>query len=245
MIKLWFITACHERFALTRLCLEQRSRMLIELQEAGIDAHCIVAADDANLDAAAQFGLDTMRRQNYPLGWKVNEMFAYACQEGEADYVVTIGSDDWCLASQFAHLPEPDTVKMSGHAALVHPSGSKIMLVRCLSNEVGIIPWIIPRALLEPVDFRPADSEARQYIDGSIRRGLGAKALWSVEPVDELQLVDFKSDTNITSYDIIHQVREDVREMESPFTLLATRYPSDLCESAANLYLRAGWLPNN
>lgn len=251
----WFITACYQRVELTRICLEQRARLLAELGDMGLDAHCVVAADDANLDSARHLGLDTIRVANQPLARKVNDMIEYACREGGADYVVTIGSDDWCLASQFASLPDPRTVKTSGHAAVVDPSGERIVLVRC-ENGIGHIPWIIPRQLLEPLGFRPAEDEVERGIDGSIRRGLISRLpngerpnarrqkrglqpsppFWSVG-YDPLQLVDFKSELNITSYDQIGGHGPNVHEETDPFRLLATRYPQDLCDRMEALYL--------
>ncbi len=250
----WFITACYKRFDLTRICLEQRARLLDELRDLGIDADCIVAADDENLDTADEFGLPTIRRPNQPLARKVNDMIEYACREGGADFVVTLGSDNWCLASQFVSLPDQRTVKTSGHAAVVDPSGERILLVHS-ENGVGNIPWIIPRALLEPVGFRPADDTVEVGIDGAIRSGLISRLpngerpnarrrlrglqpeqpFWSVA-TEPLQLVDFKTGLNITPYELIRGSRRDAHEESDPFALLATRYPEDLCERMEALY---------
>src|SRR3990167_7736133 len=123
MPRVWFITACFGRFEITRLCLEQRALVLEEFRAMGYEAHCVVAGDDENLDIAREFEMIALDRPNRPLGRKVNDMIEYACREGEADFVVTLGSDDWCLASQFRDLPDDLTVKASGHVAIVDPTG--------------------------------------------------------------------------------------------------------------------------
>lgn len=255
MTRLWFITACHYRYELTRICLEQRARLLDELATMGIDAHCVVAASDANLDTAREIGLDTIEVPNSPLGRKVNDMIEYACRRG-ADNVVTLGSDDWCTADQFQDLPDERTIKTAGDAAIMHPSGDRMLLVHS-ENGIGHIPWIIPRALLKPVRFRPVDEMIERGIDGSIRHSLlsllpsgerpnarrqkqglqPSPPFWSVG-YGPLQLVDFKSSFNITSYELTRGSGPNVNEQSDPFRLLATRYPQDLCDRMEALYLK-------
>ena len=106
-----------------------------------------------------------------------------------------------------------------------------------------------------PVD--PAKDEVERGIDGSIRRGLMSRLpsgerpnarrrrrglqpdvdpFWPVA-TDPLQLVDFKTGENITPYELVRGSMKTAQEAPYPFALLTARYPADLCERMAELYL--------
>lgn len=260
---LWFVQPVHGRVGLARLCMEQRRRMMDELAGRGIDANMIVVGNDANVATARELGFHALERPN-ELGRKVNEGFEWACREGGADFVTYIGSDDWALASWFATLPPVDRVKTSAHIAFVGPLVAPTLRVRTVPGSVGNAPWIIPRALLERVGFRPSVDGRRQGIDGSIRNSL-ARALsprrgrWEFasaaewrranregdsgriflhEHGDELRCVDFKgSKEQITSYSAaMGRPRWVIHDEPDPWPTLATRYPADLCERMERLY---------
>lgn len=232
--------------------------MLAELASEGIEAQAVVVGDDANLTTARELGFHVLDRPNV-LGRKVNDGIEFACREGGADFVTYIGSDDWALASWFTTMPPAGQVKTSRWVAFVAPGGESL-IVREAVGSVGNAPWIIPRALLEPSEFRPVRDNRMNGIDGSIRDGVtpppperweyAAAAEWREagrerfarrflrEDGDELRVVDFKgSKEQITSYGLVASRARWVRYAEpDPWSALATRYPVDLVERMQKFY---------
>jgi hypothetical protein len=261
MTSLWFVQPVHGRVGLTRLCMEQRRRMVDELAGLGVDAQMVVVGNDVNLDTARELDFHALERPNI-LGMKVNDGFEYACKRG-ADFVSYIGSDDWALASWFATMPPVDRVKTSRWVAFVAPAGDRL-IVREVPGSVGNAPWIIPRELLALADFRPVRANRMNGIDGSIRDGLTAAAraadarsahhqtaalrrqaardriavTFQHEDGDELRFVDFKgSREQITSYSLALSKPRRLRYDEpNPWPTLATRYPADLVERMEKFY---------
>lgn len=209
----------------------------------------MIVADDENLDIAAEFGFSTWEQSNDQLGRKFNDGLEFACRYLDADLVVLIGSDDWMHVDLFDRLPrehwEPDlstidqAITWSDAPEAI--TGREIALVdlehgrlrRCRSRgRSGVIPWIFPRAALEPSGFRPIRDELNIGIDGSLMAGLGCRPEWVFVDPHDLCRVDFKSDVNLNSYDKITGSIGYGPVCLDPWAVLARAYPRYLVEMA-------------
>jgi hypothetical protein len=102
---------------------------------------------------------------------------------------------------------------------------------------------IIPRHLVEPFHFRPADEDRRRACDTSILSNLtlfhGDQTM-KVEHrhLHDRQIVDWKtSETQLNSFDVVaRQFRDE--ETADPFVELAGVYPDEALEEMASYYAR-------
>ena len=221
-----------------------------ELAAAGIQAHCVVVGDDANLGTAERLGFHTVQQNNEYLGRKFNDGFQYAAEHG-ADFVVSIGSDDWVHPDLFSRMPLPQAEWRDPSPeepfVMWNPdspeilTGREILLVDMLNpraklcrstGSFGVIPWVIPVNALEPSGFRPIPDKQERGIDGALIAGLGVQPSWVFHDPHPLCRVDFKSDVNLNSYDSITRAIGDGDETTDPFTLLEDKYPRFLVELA-------------
>jgi hypothetical protein len=232
MTSLWFVQPVHGRVGLSRLCMEQRRRMVDELAGLGIDAQVVVVGNDANLGTARELGFHVLERPNV-LGSKVNDGFEWACRERGADFVSYIGSDDWALASWYVEPPPPGLIKTSRHVGFVSPDGTRLTVHEA---RWGNAPWMIPRDILVPTEFRPVPDTRTAGIDNAIRRTLGER--WHYGDGDIMRLVDFKgSAEQLTAYSIaVSRTPRVLLESPAPWEALATRYPVDLVERMQKFY---------
>lgn len=260
-IRLALVTPAWRRFGVSRLCFAQRAALRERLAGRGVDVLNIVVADDENLDIALRYGFTCLERPNSPLGHKWNEGIALAGSLG-ADFVAVVGSDDWVHEDLFTrfpldHTPDPDFESLApGEPIVWHPerpqamTGRAITLVDLLSgrartcrvrNKTGVIPWVLPRKALEPSGFRPVADEAERGLDGSLVAGLGTALSWQFHDPHPMARVDFKSGTNLNSYDLIAGAVGDGDEID-PWPALADKYPGWLVRSAQRLSeeMRAG-----
>ena len=233
------------------MALAERRWLCDELAARGIYANCVIVADDDNLDIAQQYGFDTVELDNNGgLGRRFNAGFRYAADQG-ADYFVHVGSDDWVHPDVFEILsaddltgpglmPEPTpgnpVVWKPGERILTH---RKIGLVdmargivnRCVSKgRYGVIPWVIPRVLMEKSGFAPCQPDLDRGIDGDLYRRIGCPKLLFDDQHD-LACVDFKSALNVTSYKSIVTVLGT--DEEPAWDALAELYPQGLVDLAA------------
>jgi hypothetical protein len=206
-------------------------------------------ADDENLDIAREFGFETVETPNDHLGRKFNDGLEYAGSRG-ADFLVLIGSDDWMHIDLFNRMPladaeplwptddEPAVVWSPGESEAL--TGREIALVdmsrgvlrRCRSRgRSGVIPWVFPREVLETCGFRPLPDSQAKGIDGALLTGLHKKPRWVFTDPHDLCRVDFKSDVNLNSYDLISRAI-GYGDEELAWPLLAERYPADIVEMA-------------
>lgn len=240
MPSLVFVTPAHERFPLSAICLEQRRRVCAELTQRGVDATCVVVACDENLDTARELGLVALERPNDQLGARFNDGIEHACRELGADYVVPIGSDDWCLADYFLPLPDARTVLAGGRLCAVKQDGS---LLACVSasatNPQGYIPWIIPSALLTGCGYRPGP-DASVATEAAIANALMRRRdPFGKRTAHDLQLVDFKSGgPQCTPFALTAHLNPVEWLDTDPFARLASAYPADLCERVRGFYDR-------
>ena len=238
MTSLWLVTPVFGRVERTRICLEQRARLLVELRAGGLDAHQLIVGDDENLDTARSLGFLTLERPNV-LGLKINDGIEYACRAGDADFVAYVGSDDWMLPDFWLDLPPGGKARTSRWMTFVAPDGKHLASVPASAYQ-GHPPWTLPRSLLEPCGFRPAAKDAAMsgldsYITGGIARGLGRELVFDYHADDDpLRCVDFKGpDEQITPWRWIAPGRY---HEPRPFEKLATRYPADLCRRMEDYY---------
>jgi hypothetical protein len=230
----WFVSPAHGRLGVTALALAQRRHLIDELADRGIDGYGVVVADDENLELAAEYGFEGWRIGNEYLGRRFNAGISFACREG-ADFVVHIGSDDWMHVDCFARLPAPDTI-LSGRAITVADLEAGKMRRCHVPGRHGVIPWVIPRALLEASSFAPVKPEKRRGIDGSLVRGLGSQPRWLFHDPHPFARIDWKTSANITPYALLSRNLGRGPELQAPWRQLEEFYPRDLVEQANDLH---------
>lgn len=250
-MKICLVSPAWGRFAVTRLTLAQRRWLCDELALRGHEAECVVIADDENLEIAAEYGFATVEMRNGDLGAKFNAGYAWGGEWG-AETFVHIGSDDWCAPSVFDVLDvlnlalapepvwEPNMVKVWRRAPML-VSQRSITLVNLPTGEVqrckaigryGCIPWLLPRIVLENEGFEPIKERGlRRGIDGALVRGLRMRPNWVFQDPDEDTVVDFKSATNLTAFDMLKQ-NLGYGPVETTDVLRGT-YPDALVDMAA------------
>jgi hypothetical protein len=237
----WLVSPAYRRFAVTRLALAQRAHLAGELAARGIDCHTVIVADDENLEIARAHGFATVEMDNdHGLGRRFNAGYRRAAAEG-ADWLVHVGSDDWVHPDVFTPLlapVEPRPIISGRRIAFVDLLKGR-MSTATLQGPTGVIPWIVPRQLLEPCGFAPIRPERVRGIDGELVRGLrraGARAQWVFHDPHDLARVDFKSDTNINTFAALPASL--TRSLSTdPWAALTGRYPVELAELAQRTHL--------
>lgn len=225
-MRLWFVTAAHGRFSVTRLALTQRARLCAELAGQGIEAHCVVISDDENIDIAHEFAFDTIEMDNTQLGRRINAGIRHACLEG-AHWVCWCGADDWLHPWLFEDLaPTPARKVVAGRwisiVDLERPRLRELMV----RSSVGAPPWIISRAALEPSEYAPIVRPHKNAgLDGWLAIGVSG-ADWSFRDPRAHARVDFKSAGSITPYDRLAPL--GVGAEVSPWDELTDAYGEDL-----------------
>jgi hypothetical protein len=232
MTSLWFCVPVYGRHRLTRICLRQLRRTCDQLTHAGINASAVVVGDDDNLDTAHDLGFATVERDNRYLSRKFNDGIQLACDPRynprPADYVVPLGSDDWVDHRIFLDLPPSNTVVGFQRLSVVREDGRELT-TKILNYTGGSGIRIIPRALLEPFGFRPADEDRQRACDTSIlvnlrRHHTGNMRVMHYHYHDH-QIVDWKSPVEqLNGYDTLRVFRAAAAAAD-PFDVLAGTYP--------------------
>lgn len=253
-MRLCLVTPAWRRFDVTRLAFAQRAHLRGVLAGRSLEVSVLVVADDGNLDLAAEFGFDALERSNDELGRKWNDGIEYALRVLDADYVAVVGSDDWVHPDVFDLLPAevalppaltderpfvtwaenvPEAVA-GREIALVDLIGGRMRRCRG-TGPFGVIPWVFPRAALDPSGGRPVRDGLQRGLDGSLATGLGVQPEWVFHDPHDLCRVDFKSDVNLNGYHAITGAIGYGPEEADPWALLAVRYPADLVDRARRL----------
>lgn len=229
---------------MTELVLAQRQRLCGELASRGFDAHSLIVADDENLDIARRYGSETVEAPNRRLGEKCNIGLRHAGAAG-ADWIVWIGSDDWVHPDVFDPiLDEPELSERSlppillGHRLIVLDLKRGVLRRSSSPSRFGAIPWIIHRRRLERVGFAPLRRDLGRGLDGALIRGLKKARVapaWHYYNPHEFRCVDFKSEVNLNSYELVSRL--GVQPEEPAWEALAERYPADLVERARRTHL--------
>lgn len=239
----WLVSPAWRRFDVTRLALAQRAHLAVELAARGIDARVVIVADDDNLTIAREHGFDTVELPNdRGVGAKFNAGFQHAAQHG-ADYFVHIGSDDWVHPDLFTPILDEHTGRRDRPIITGRRMAFVDLLTGTISQTVipgsyGVIPWIIPRALMARCDFAPIRPERNRGLDGFLVRGLrraGPTPRWRFHDPHPVARVDFKSDVNINTFE---RLPDSLRRATSsdPWPILAGHYPPHLVELARNTH---------
>ncbi len=223
---LWFVTPAWRRYDLTAVCLEQRSRVIDVLAANGIEARCVVVADDENLDIARSLGFDAVERDNLWLGRKFNDGIEYAGKHG-ASRIIPIGSDSWIDPAYFLPLTTRAFTMTASYYSVVTADRLAELNV---SDTKGVGPYVFPRHALHP-KFRPAKDEISHGVDGSTVKGIRMMLRWRRRDVHPLQYVGFRGVPHLSSYQGLYD-RWGVREHLDPWARLAEHYPLDLVERA-------------
>ena len=228
-MSLYFITPAWQRYELSEVCFEQRKRVIDTLGERGIEAHCVVIADDENVDIALSKGFEVVKQNNDGLGRKVNDGYDAAASQG-AEWMIFIGSDSWIDPAFIAPLPTdpPNLVRSSPAYCAVTPDRLALLRVTHPTNPAG--PHIFHRDLLARAKYRPVADELMRNIDSRTNAAL-APFKFSVRDVHPFQYIGFRAPPMITSYGALWN-RWGIAEYDDPWSLLAEHYDADLVEAA-------------
>ena len=249
MRSLWFIVPVHQRLGLATVCLKQLRRTCDALYENGIEATAVVISDYQSLRdlGVIEMGFATIIRDNEFLSRRFNDGIQLATDPnynpGPADFVVPCGSDDWVDHRLFLEpLPEPDTIQGFQYMCFVNELGTEIS-TRFLDYQGGAGIRIIPRQLVAPLGYRPADEDRERGCDTSILRNLKRhhgdhlKVKHFLAPPE--WIVDWKTKgAQLNSYHQIANLHQgEVRR--NPFEVLAGFYPDEALEEMEAHYFGA------
>lgn len=256
-LNIWLVSPAWGRFAVTQLVLAQRRWLCDTLSSRGWTVNSVIVADDDNLDIAAEYGFATVEKDNSDLGMKFNAGFVYAAEQG-ADVFVFIGSDDWVHPAAFDALETVDLNEAidelsptADSPVVVWRKGPKLLGQRSITlvdlprgaarrcytkGRYGCIPWFIPRSALEPCGFAPIAPGHQRGMEGLLVRGIKhQRSNWIFQEADPLWCVDFKSDSNITSYRSVAGTLGITSIDEDPWGFLGCFYPAELVAQARRL----------
>lgn len=229
------VPVCPKRARLAAICLRQLRRTCDELARDGIVAAAVVVSDRATLDRLdpLALGFATVERDNDFLGRRYNDAIQLAADPAynpaPADYVVPFGSDDWADHRLFLEpLPQPNEIQGFQQVCFVSEDGRELAAT-FLGYEGGCGIRIIPRQLVAPLGYRPADEDRLRGCDTSIlanlRRHHGAALTVKNLHMHDRQIVDWKSSVGqLNSYPAVTAARS--QHVADPFDVLADVYPS-------------------
>jgi glycosyltransferase involved in cell wall biosynthesis len=206
VISACIVSPAWRRFDVTRLVLEQRSRLRDELASRGIDAGLLLVTSDRNRDIAAEYGCDTVDAPNDPLGRKANVGLAAAVATG-ADWIVWVGSDDLIHPDAFEplHLEYELPVIIRGKRIAMVNLTTGVLQQMGSPSAYGAIPWFIDRRLFAVTQIRPIKADLQRGLDGSLFRGLRRHRipfeLVTHDP-HAFRCVDFKTPANLSPFDL-------------------------------------------
>lgn len=226
MSGIWFVTPAYQRYALSEVCFEQRARVIATLKEQGIEAHCVVVADDENVDIARSFGFSVVEQNNEWLGRKFNDGMQFAGRRG-AEWVVPIGSDSWIDPAYFLPLPHKWRTRSSRLYCVVTADRLGELSV---ADVKGAGPYVFQRFQLQRTRFRPAKDELARGVDRSTVESIRS-INWEQQDVHPFQYVGFRGEPHLTPYEGLVK-RWGVREHTDPWAILARHYPQDLVDRA-------------
>ncbi len=246
MRTLAFVVPVHGRLRLADICLRQLRRTCDALLERNVKATAIVISDADSLETlqVRELGFGSVIRDNTYLGRKYNDGIQLATDPeynpSPVEFVVPCGSDDWVDHRLFSEpLPDPDTIFGFQHLAFVREDGQEISET-FIDYEGGCGIRIIPRQLVAPLGYRPADEDRPRGCDTSMivnmRRHHGDKLKvkhWEASPY---WIVDWKSSgAQLNPYEAVTMIRRS-KLGGDPFDTLAEFYPADALEEMRDYY---------
>lgn len=227
MTTVWFVTPAWRRYDLSAVCFDQRVRVIEALAAQGVEAHCVVVADDENLDLARARGFHVVEQDNEWLGRKFNDGMEYAGKQ-RADWIVPIGSDSWIDPAYFLPLPSPLETRTSPNYCAV--TGDRLAELS-VGRAKGAGPYMFHRTLLARRNFRPSRDKLTRGIDSSTVQGLAASLRWRRRILHPYQYIGFRGTPHITAYQRLVELW-GVREHTDPWAILERHYPGDLVARA-------------
>jgi len=234
MPSLLFITPAWKRVELTRLCLWQRRLACDSLAKHGVDATCVVIADDENLDAAQEFGFETIASPNDFLSRRFNDGYQYAGENG-FDYVCPIGSDSWIDPRLLERLPDR-VMQVSRNYAIVREDGRRIAQLK-LRGDYGFGCFTMPTRMLRKFRYRPCAENLEKGCDGSLYKALyrDRPPTVTIRELSALDIVAFRSEIQITPYERLLKRHSGV-ELRNTWGILRRRFPTELVVAASRLH---------
>lgn len=246
MPKLFFVTPAYRRYEVSQVCFAHRAWCMEQMQAAGIDARCVVIADDENIDLAQEFGFDTVEhpkdRGYYArggrqfIGRKFNDGYEYAARQG-ADYVVPIGSDSWIHPSFFGSLPVRAQVQTSSYYAIVNEDGDRLARLE-IPVAGGVGPNVIPTFLMRKHNYRPIMERLVRGCDTSLMGAIGRRGLsFKWVDIDPLQYFAFRvRGQQLNPFERL--LKYAVGYSDTPWEDLALLHPSELVYRGRAIYQR-------
>lgn len=245
-----FVMPVHGRLRLAAICLKQLRRTCDDLTAEGVQASAIVVTEASELKTlhkliGGDLGFGHVLRANDYTSERFNDGIELATSPRynphPADYVVPIGSDDWVDHRLFRELPGQHTIVGFQRISVVREDGGEIksVFVNCRGGS-GI--RIIPRTLLEPFGYRPADTDRKSGCDASILINLSRhwRDKLHVEHWHrhERQIVDWKTvGRQLNTYEnVVACFSGGDPVAEDPFTELAAFYPAEALEEMRGHY---------
>lgn len=222
MTSIWFVTPAWQRYQLSAVCFDQRLDVIRSLARHGIEARCVVVADDENLDLARGHGFEVVEQDNEWLGRRFNDGIEYAARAG-ADWIVPIGSDSWIDPAYFLPLPNRHVTRTSERYCAV--TADRLADLRVASAS-GAGPYMLHRSILPP-GFRPARDDKKRSIDKSTIAGLARPPRWERCDVSPYQYVGFRGAVTLTPYEKL-VAAWGLEERTDPWQVLAAHYPEQL-----------------
>jgi len=236
---LWFVTPVYKRFHLTKVCLEQRARMLERLP---FEAHCVVIGDDENLDVASGLGLEIVELDNDYIGRKFNAGYRHAVENG-ATHCMPIGSDSWLHESAFA---DADFTPRTGISIVGLSSFSPSGLERAdmaIKYPAGFgVGMIYPAHAVAArnLNGNASDPKRQRGIDNSTweRVGKGKVRLKFLEHQPYRYINFHSTEDSITDFRLLRTAKNRVRTFDDQdsFAPLWDLYDHDLIEELQTLY---------
>lgn len=244
MPSLWFVVPVHGRLQLAEICLRQLRRTCDTLLENGIAASAVIVTDEEHHEQLPDLGFAKVVRDNTFVSRRFNDGLQLATDPAynphPADYVVPCGSDDWVDHRLFLEpLPAENTIVGFQRMSFVREDGRE-MVTGCLDYVGGSGIRIIPRQLLEPLGYRPADEDRCRGCDTSILTNIRIELRDTLKVehwhLHDAQIVDWKTaGGNLNPYDSIARVRQ-CETTGDPFTALAGVYPAEALEEMLAYY---------
>src|SRR3990167_6162836 len=229
--------SAYRRYEISEIVFEQRARMCARLRDAGINANCVVVADDDNLALAEQNGFASIRQENDGLGARYNAGYRFAAAQG-ADFVSLVGSNSFLDPEPIlAAIPEDGRhITYSEMHAFVNETGTRRADVRLA--YLGGHRTIFPLALLAGCDYRPipdGSAQADTWLVWSPCK-CTPDARWEIRNGHSLEAVGFKTGTpQLRSYSLVVRRFGGV-ETDDPLGDLRSAYPGDLVDRIEAFY---------
>lgn len=241
MTSMWFVVPAHGRHTVAEVCLRQLADTCETLTGSGIHASAVVIACDENLDIARSLGFATVERDNQYLGRRLNDGYQL-CGVAGVDYAVPFGSDDWIDPDLILTAPLPGSGEITcfRRAAFVREDGQALAPLR-IPYDGGVGVKIIPASLIDAAGRRPAEEDRSRALDASVWRGLcralGRQPRLLYHDLHPLQIIDWKSETQLNSYaDCLRYLNGE--ESATPFLDLeiSGAYPAAAIDEMRSVY---------